>query len=82
LKPIESKTENKPSEQFTDPWKPQIQHYNLVQKFLRKIFFWLPDASPQQTQNSEDNETENSKEDSQADGLFTDDKDIMFPEEP
>jgi len=43
----------------------------------------LPDINQQQTQtqNSEDQTEANSKEDSQADGLFTDDKDIMFPEE-
>ena len=72
---------SKPSEQIKDAWKPR--QYNLVQKFLRKVFFFLPDINQQQTQtqNSEDQTEANSKEDSQADGLFTDDKDIMFPEE-
>ncbi len=78
------KPTEKPKEQFVDAWKPQIRKFNPIQKILRKIFFWLPDSNSNYTTNDGETTTEdNSKEDSQGDGLMTlDNGEELFPEEP
>jgi len=70
----------KPTEPIKDAWQPK--KHKTIWQFIEGLIFQADTQTDPDPRPSEDQQTEdNSKEDSQADGLFTDDKDIMFPEE-
>jgi guanylate kinase len=81
-KPFEYHSPEQPQPQtqpFIDPWKQPKIKLGLLQRFTKWLF---ASNSPHDTQYTQRNNTDNSKEDSEFDGVMTlDDDEALFPPE-